>query len=78
MVRFLNKARLLSDEARKAAEDLVVLRNRYAHARGKNPSVDALTAITKLHQLLDGTVSLLKEFDITEEMSAHTPIVDEV
>jgi hypothetical protein len=64
LVRFLNKARLLSDEAKKAAGDLAELRNQYAHARGRNPQGDALKAIQLLHAILDGTVSVLKDYEI--------------
>jgi len=66
IVRFLNKAKLLTDEAKKAAEDLVGLRNQYAHARGKNPQRDALEAIKNLHVLLEGTVSILKDYQIVD------------
>jgi hypothetical protein len=66
IVRFLNKAKLLTDEAKKAAEDLVGLRNQYAHARGKNPQRDALEAIKRLHVLLEGTVSILKDYQIVD------------
>jgi hypothetical protein len=66
IVRFLNKAKLLTDEAKRAAEDLVVLRNQYAHARGKNPQRDALEAIRRLHVLLEGTVSILKDYQIVD------------
>lgn len=64
IVRFLNKAQLLSDEAKKAAEALVGLRNQYAHARGKNPQADALESMKELHILLEGTVSVLKDHEI--------------
>jgi hypothetical protein len=37
IIKFLNEAGLLSKEAAKAAEDLGDLRNKYTHARGKNP-----------------------------------------
>jgi hypothetical protein len=66
LVRFFNKAQLLGDDARKAAEDLIVLRNRYAHARGEGSQTDALEAIAKLHLLLEGTVSMLKDHEIVE------------
>jgi len=66
IVRFLNKAQLLCDDAKKAAVDLAALRNQYAHARGKNPQADALESIKKLHTLLDGTVSVLKDYEIIE------------
>jgi len=64
LARFLNRSNLLSDGAKRAADDLMVLRNQYAHARGKNAQADALESITKLHALLEGTVSLLKDYEI--------------
>lgn len=66
IVRFLNKTSLLSDDAKKAAEGLGELRNQYAHARGRNPQDDALESIQKLHTLIDGTVSVLKDFEIVD------------
>jgi hypothetical protein len=66
LVRFLNRASLLSDDARRAAEALVGLRNQYAHARGKSPRGDALAAIDKLHVLLEETVSVLKDYEIVD------------
>jgi len=63
-VRFLRQTQLLGEEAKKAVEDLIFLRNQYAHARGKQPQQDALSAITKLHILVEGTVSVLKDFEI--------------
>jgi hypothetical protein len=66
IVRFLNEAELLGDEARKAAESLGQLRNQYAHARGKDPHADAVSAITKLHTLVEDTVSVFKDFEITD------------
>ncbi len=68
IIRFLNRARLLTDDVRRAADDLIILRNQYAHARGKNPEVDALQAIKRLHILVEGTVSLLKDYEISEGM----------
>jgi len=64
IVRFLKEADLLSDDATKAADSLGQLRNQYAHARGKNPQPDALNSIKLLHTLVEGTVSVLKDFDI--------------
>jgi len=49
IVRFLKEAGLVTREAAKAADDLGQLRNRYAHARGKDPQPDALKAINLLH-----------------------------
>jgi len=63
---FLNRGQLLSDDARKAARDLSELRDQYAHARGKNPRTDALKSIGKLHVLLEGTVSILKDHEVIE------------
>jgi hypothetical protein len=66
IVRFLNRAQLLSDRAAKATTELAVLRNQYAHARGKSPKADALKSLGKLHILLEGTVSILKDHEIVE------------
>jgi hypothetical protein len=65
-VRFLSQTQLLNEPSRKAAEDLIVLRNQYAHARGKQPRRDALDAIAKLHTLVEGTVSVLRDFEIID------------
>ena len=66
IVRFLKKAELLSSEAAKAADRLGQLRNDYAHARGKEPQMDALQAIKLLHALVEGTVSVFKDFEIKD------------
>ncbi len=65
--RFLNKAQLLDDAAHKAARDLGELRNDYAHARGKDPHKDAKKAIDLLHTLVEGTVSVFKDFEPTDK-----------
>jgi len=64
IVRFLNKADLLNDDARKAADGLLRLRNTYAHARGISAEKDALAAISNLHIVVEGTVSVLKDYEI--------------
>ena len=66
IIRFLNEAGLLEDAAKKAAEELVTLRNKYAHARGKEPEADAIQAVKWLHALLEGTVSVFKNFEIKD------------
>jgi hypothetical protein len=66
IIDFLKKGELLSEAAAKAAKDLVELRNQYAHARGKNPSDDAIKAIKYLHLLVEGTVSVFKDFEIKD------------
>lgn len=66
MVRFLKEADLLSDDAAKAADKLGQLRNGYAHARGKDPQRDAIEAIKLLHTLVEGTVSVFKDFEIKD------------
>lgn len=64
--RFLKEAGLLSEEAFKAADSLWQVRNRYAHARGKDPHADAIEAIRLLHTLVEGTVSVFKDFEIKD------------
>jgi hypothetical protein len=66
IVRFLNRAQLLSDGAAKATTELAALRNQYAHARGKSAKADALKSLGKLHILLEGTVSVLKDHEIVD------------
>lgn len=64
IARFLKEADLLSDEAAKAADKLGQIRNRYAHAHGKDSQKDAIDAIKLLHTLVEGTVSVFKDFEI--------------
>jgi hypothetical protein len=66
IIRFLNEAGLLDDAAKKAAEDLGGLRNKYAHARGKEPEADAIKAVIWLHGLVEGTVSVFTSFEIKD------------
>jgi len=66
IIRFLRESELLSIDASKAADNLGQLRNQYAHARGKEPQPDALKAIRLLHVVVEGTVSILKDFNIKE------------
>jgi hypothetical protein len=65
--RFLNKAALLEDGAQKVAQGLGELRNTYAHARGTDPHTDAIKAIKLLHTLVEGTVSVFRDFEITDK-----------
>lgn len=64
IVRFLKEAEILSADTAKAAEGLSELRNQYAHARGKSHTDDAKRSIKLLHDLVEGTVSIFKDFDV--------------
>jgi hypothetical protein len=64
IVRFLREAEVLTTEAAKAAEDLIQLRNQYAHARGKASQAEAIKGIKLLHTLVEDTVSVFKDFKI--------------
>ncbi len=66
LTRFLKEAALLSEESARAADKLGQLRNGYAHARGKDSPKDAIEAIKLLHVLIEGTVSVFKDFDIKD------------
>jgi hypothetical protein len=66
IVSFLKEAGILSDDAARAARDLGTLRNAYSHARGKDAQADALKAIQLLHALVEGTVSIFKDFEIQD------------
>ena len=64
IINFLKEAELLSEKAAKAAKDLVEIRNKYVHARGKNHEKDASDAIKYLHVIVEDTVSIFKDFDL--------------
>lgn len=66
LVNFLKSASVLSEDAAQAAAKLSELRNTYAHSRGKAPKSDALKAITHLHAIVEGTVSVFKQFEIKD------------
>lgn len=66
LTRFISACGIISDDTQRAADKLVQIRNKYAHARGKNPQSDALKAIEHLHAIVDGTVSVFKDFTICE------------
>lgn len=66
IIRFLKEAELMGADTYKATENLVQLRNKYAHARGREPGTDAIAAIKMLHTLVEGTVSVFKDFEIKE------------
>ncbi len=66
IAKLLLKAELLSKETFKAVDSLVQLRNKYAHARGRESQTDALNAIKLLHQVVEGTVSVLKDHEIKQ------------
>jgi hypothetical protein len=65
IVNFLNATGLLNKDATEAAQALGKLRNNYAHSRGKNPQEDAIKAIKYLHRIVNDTVSIFKDFDLT-------------
>lgn len=66
LVGFLEKAGVLEPDAAKAARKIVELRNAYAHARGKNPDADAGKAIAHLQTIVEGTVSMFRDFEIRD------------
>jgi hypothetical protein len=66
LAKFFLKAGMLSKETFKAAQNLLELRNHYAHARGREPQPDALKAIKLLHQVVEGTVSVFKDHELKD------------
>jgi hypothetical protein len=66
IISFLKEAAILSDDAARAARNLGELRNAYSHARGKDAQSDALKAIQLLHTLVEGTVSIFRDFEIKD------------
>lgn len=57
---FLISSGILAAELSETLKKLGALRNKYAHAGGKDPDNDARLAIEYLHKIVDGTVSLIK------------------
>jgi len=49
---------------RKSFMELSKLRDKYVHATGKNPEKDAQKAINYLHEIIEGTVSVFKHYEI--------------
>jgi len=66
IARFLEKAGVVDSEVRSAILNLAQLRNKYAHGAGKNAEADALRAISLLHEIINRTVSLFKDFQPPE------------
>jgi hypothetical protein len=66
MIEFLKETGLLDVIAANSAKTLGDLRNRYAHSRGKDPQTDAIEAIKKLHVVVEGTVSVFKDFEVKD------------
>lgn len=62
----LIKSEVIEERLRKPFQKLSELRNKYAHATGKNPQVDAKLAIDYLHEIVEGTVSVFKHYEIKE------------
>ena len=67
---FIAGAGLVAEEACKASQKLVRLRNDHAHARGGKPDKDALDAINHLHKVVEGTVSVYRKV-VTDTRARH-------
>ena len=62
----LIKSEVIDENLRKPFQKLSELRNKYAHATGKKPKEDAKSAINYLHQIVEGTVSVFKKYEIKD------------
>jgi hypothetical protein len=69
IVMFLREAELLPPGASKAALDLLRLRNKYAHARGKQPEIDAGKAVAYLQTVVEATISIFRFWETTDGVS---------
>ncbi len=56
--------KVIENDLKSQFTKIAKLRNKYAHGRGRNPHKDAIKAISSLHQVIEGTVSVFKRFDI--------------
>lgn len=61
---FLIDSGVLDENLRSPLKGLGELRNKYAHAGGKKPEEDARKSIKHLHSIVEGTVSVFREFDV--------------
>ncbi len=61
----LVKSNIIDISLRKPFTELAELRNKYAHALQINPKKDAKAAIDYLHQIIEGTVSVIGKYKIT-------------
>lgn len=57
--RFLLKSGIMPEKSAQALQRLMELRNKYAHAGGREPSTDSQQALKLLMDVVDGTVCLL-------------------
>ncbi len=64
--QFLINAEILDQSLKSDFKNLGELRNEYAHAGGKHPQKDARKAIDHLHTIVEGTVSILKDYKIQD------------
>lgn len=62
--KFLINSGIIDKKLRPNFQKLAELRNKYAHAAGKNPEKDARSAVVHLHEIIKETVSIFKYFDI--------------
>jgi hypothetical protein len=62
-IRLLSELKVIRDSLRDDAMKLQTLRDEYTHARGANPQQDAAEAVKWLHSLIEGTVSVFKDFE---------------
>ncbi len=61
IVKFCFKTNLINKTVSKSAEDLLQLRNKYAHARGQDAEADAKKAFGFLNLIVDETISVLNK-----------------
>ena len=66
--KFLIEAGVIAKEVKKSLDKLIDLRNHYVHAKGEGHEKDARTAIELLHKIIEGTVSIFKDYEIQNGM----------
>jgi hypothetical protein len=68
ITQFLVESGVIEKKLGKFFEAVATIRNRYAHGKGGNPQADAEKAIQDLHAIVEGTVSLLVDYDLKAGM----------
>ena len=62
----LVKSGIIEKKLRKPFQEIMRIRNKYVHGRGKNPEKDANKAIDYLHKIVDGTIFVLKDYALKD------------
>lgn len=67
ILKLLEKSEIIEKEIQKSFIKLLELRNHYAHGAGQNHQKDSENAIKYLHKIVEGTVSIFKNYELQND-----------